>query len=145
MKRTDIEAAVVDVAPAVAGAGGFAHISQLNNLGWTAPASVFRNRTTMMAMQKTVLYLTPIVLLCQAAGLEYRSFIPRWSHDRERRRDEDEVRKHVDVGMGLGAVSWVLRMYVFNVGRLYWAPLDVVMGGALADLMHREYCKAHGF
>ena len=98
----------------------------------------------MMAMHRTVLYLTPLILLLQAAGVEYRNFIPRWSHDREMRRDEEEVRKHVDTGMGIGAVSWVLRMYVFNAGRAYWAPLDVVMGGALADLMHREYVKAHG-
>ena len=144
-KRTDIEAAVVDTAPFVAGAGGFAHMSQLNNLGWTAPASVFRNKTTMMAMHRTLLFLTPIVLLCQGAGFQYRDFIPRWSHDREKRRDEEVVRTHINWGMGAGAVSWVLRMYVLGVGRAYWAPLDVVMGGALADLMHREYNKAHGF
>ena len=119
-------------------------MSQLNSLGWTAPANIFRNRTTMMAMHRTVLFLTPLVFLCQAAGVEYRSFIPRWSHDRERRRDEEDVRKQVDAGMGIGGVSWLLRLYVFKLGRVYWAPLDVVMGGALADLMHREYCKAHG-
>lgn len=95
-------------------------------------------------MHRAVLLLTPLVLLCQAAGLEYRQLMPRWSHDRERRREEGEVRRHVDWGMGLGAVGWVVRMYVFKVGRRYWAPLDVVIGGALADLMHREYCKAHG-
>ena len=144
-KRTDIEATVVDVAPFIAGVGGFAHMSQLNSLGWTAPASVFRNPTTMMAMHRTTLYLTPLVLLMQAVGFDYRSFIPRWSHEREARRDEEEVRKHVDVGMWVGAGGSVLRMYVFNLGRRYWAPMDVVMGGALADLMHREYCKAHGF
>ena len=143
-KRTDIEATVVDVAPFVAGAGGLAHLSQLNHLGWTAPASVFRNRTTMMAMHRAVLFLTPAILLCQTAGLQYRKFIPRWAHDRERRRDEEEARKQIDAGMGIGAVSWVLRLYVFKAGRAYWALLDIVMGGALADLMHREYCKAHG-
>ena len=84
-------------------------------------------------------------MLCQAAGFEYRNFIPRWSHDREKRRDEVEVRKHIDVGMGVGLASWVLRLYVLNAGRAYWAPLDIVMGGALTDLLHREYCKAHGF
>lgn len=56
-----------------------------------------------------------------------------------------EVRKHVAVGMGVGAVCWVGRMYLFNLGRAYWAPLDVVFGGGITDLMHREYCKAHGF
>ena len=144
IKRTDIEAAVVDIAPFITGAGGIAHMSQLNSLGWTAPANIFRNRTTMMAMHRTVLFLTPVILLCQAAGFEYRNFIPRWSHDRERRRDEEDVRKQVEAGMGIGGVSWLLRLYVFKLGRAYWAPLDVVMGGALADLMHREYCKAHG-
>ena len=144
MKKADIEAAVVDTAPFVAGAGGLAHMSQLNNLGWTAPANIFRNRTTMMAMHRTVLFLTPLILLCQAARLEYRSLIPRWSHDRERRRDEEDVRKQVEAGMGIGGLSWLLRLYVFKAGRAYWAPIDVVMGGALADLMHREYYKAHG-
>jgi hypothetical protein len=144
VKRTDIQATIVDVAPFTCGAGGLAHMRQLNSLGWTAPASVFKNKMTMMAMHRTALFLTPMVLLFQAAGMEYRQFIPRWSHERERRRDEEEVRKHVDVGMGIGAVSWMLRMYVFNLGRAYWFPMDVVMGGALADLMHREYCKAHG-
>ena len=143
-KRTDIEATVVDTAPFIAGAGGVAHMRQLNNLGWTVPASVFRNRSTMMAMHRTVLFLTPLVLLCQAVRIEYRDFIPRWSHDRERRREESDVRQQVDAGMGIGAVSWFLRLYVFKVGRMYWAPLDIVMGGALADLMHREYIKAHG-
>ena len=99
----------------------------------------------MLAMHRTVLYLTPFVLLCQAAGIGYRSYIPRWNHDREKRRDEEEVRQHIDAGMAIGAVSWVLRIYVFNLGRAYWAPLDVVMGGALSDLMDREYRKAHGF
>jgi hypothetical protein len=144
IKRTDIEAAVVDTAPFIAGAGGLAHTSQLNNLGWTAPANVFRNYKTMMAMHRTVLFLTPMILLCQAAGLEYRNFIPRWSHDRERRRGEEDVRRQVEAGMGIGGVSWLLRLYVFKIGRVYWAPIDVVMGGALADLMHREYYKAHG-
>ena len=144
-KRIDVEAATVDVAPLVCGTGALAHIRQLNSLGWTVPASIFRNKTTMMAMHRTVLYLTPLMLLCQACGFEYRYLIPRWSHDRERRREEEEVRKHVDVGLGTGAVSWALRMYVFGAGRAYWAPLDVIMGGALSDLMHREYVKAHGF
>ena len=98
----------------------------------------------MMAMHRTVLFLTPFILICQAIGFDYRYYMPRWNHDREKRGDEEEVRKHVDVGMGIGAVSWVLRMYIFNLGRAYWAPLDVVIGGALSDLMDREYRKAHG-
>ena len=144
MKRMDIEAATVDTGPWIAGAGGFAHLRQLNDLGWTAPASIFRNKTTMMAMHRTVLYLTPMILLCQAAEIDYRNYIPRWAHDREKRRDEAEVRQQVNAGMGIGLLIWTTRMYVLNVGRAYWAPLDIIMGGALADLAHREYVKAHG-
>ena len=144
IKRQDFEAMTVDCAPFVAGAGGLAHLGQLNKLGWTAPASIFRNRTTMMAMHRTVLCLTPLILLCQALGLEYRNFIPRWSHDRERRRDEEQVRHHVQFGMGAGVLMWAARMYFLRLGTAYWTPIDAIMGGALADLAHREYVKAHG-
>ena len=143
LKRTDFQATVVDVAPFITGVGGMAHISQIHSFGFTAHASVFRNVKTMTAMHRAVLFLTPFVLVCQAAGMEYRDLIPRWTHDRERRRDEEEVRQHIDVGMALGAASWFARM-AFKIGARYWSPIDVVMGGALADLMHREYNKAHG-
>lgn len=143
LKRTDLEATVVDVAPFVAGVGGLAHISQIHEFGFTARASIFTNVKTMTAMHRTVVYLTPLVLACQAAGVEYRSLIPRWAHDRELRRDEEEVRKHVDVGMAIGSVSWVTRMF-FKLGARCWAPIDIVTGGALADLLQREYIKAHG-
>lgn len=144
VKRTDLEATVVDIAPFVAGMGGLAHISQIHDFGFTAPASIFRNVKTMTAMHRTVVYLTPLVLACQAGGIEYRNFIPRWAHDRELRRDEEEVRQHIDVGMAIGSISWITRMF-FRFGARYWAPIDIVAGGALADLMHREYLKAHGF
>ncbi|KAK5122344.1 hypothetical protein LTR85_004255 [Meristemomyces frigidus] len=144
VQRLDIQATSVDVAPFIAGVGGLAHIRQANQFGLEAHASVFRNPKTLLAMHRTVLLVAPVVLVCQAAGLEYRSFIPRWCHDRERRRVEEEVRTHVDVGMYAGAALWFVRMYGFRVGRAYWAPIDVVMGGALTDLMHREYGKAHG-
>lgn len=144
LKRTDIAATTVDVAPFVAGAGGLAHIRQANHFGFDAHASIFRNPKTLTAMHRSVIYLTPLVLACQVAGLEYRTYIPRWCHDRERRRDEEEVRLHVDVGMYAGVACWFVRIYGLRLGRAYWAPIDVIMGGALADLMHREYCKAHG-
>ncbi|CZT25799.1 uncharacterized protein RCC_11468 [Ramularia collo-cygni] len=144
LRRLDLHATVVDCAPFIAGAGGLAHLSQLNDFGFTAPASIFRNIKTMTAMHRTTLYLAPLILAFQAAGLEYRTYIPRWSHERELRRDEEEVRKHIDVGMGIGSLSWLVRMS-FKVGVRYWAPIDIVMGGALADLLHREYVKAHGF
>lgn len=144
IKRQDLEAAVVDTAPFVVGVGGLAHLRQANDFGLTAHASIFRNTLTMTAMHRAVLFLTPVILGCQATGVDYRYVIPRWAHDRERRRDEEEVRKHVDVGMYLGAACWFFRMYGFRAGTRYWAPLDIVMGGALADLMQREYIKAHG-
>lgn len=145
LQGVDIEAATVDVAPLVVGFSGLAHLRQIHNFGLTAQGSPFRNTITMTALHRSVLFLTPLVLVCQAAGVDYRRFIPRWSHERERRRDEEEVRKHVDAGLGIGALSWVARIYVLNLGRAYWAPMDVLMGGALADLMHREYGKAHGW
>ena len=142
--RMDLQAACVDAAPFIAGAGGLAHIRQMNDFGFTAYASIFRNPKTLTAMHRTVLVATPVLLLCQASGLEYRNVIPRWASDRERRRDEDEVRNHVDVGMYVGAACWFVRMYGLRWGRAYWAPVDVLLGGALADLMHREYSRAHG-
>lgn len=144
LQRADLHAMVVDCAPFIAGAGGLAHASQAMDFGFTAPASIFRNVKTMTAMHRTTLILSPFILACQAAGLEYRTYIPRWAHSRELRRDEEEVRKHIDVGIGIGSLSWILRM-CFKFGARFWAPIDVVMGGALADLLHREYCKAHGF
>ncbi|EME48776.1 hypothetical protein DOTSEDRAFT_67724 [Dothistroma septosporum NZE10] len=144
LKRTDLEATVVDIAPFVAGAGGLAHTSQIHQFGFTVPASVFRNVKTMTAMHRTVLYLAPVVFACQAVGFEYRDFIPRFAHERELRRDEEEVRKHVDAGMYIGGGIYAVRM-AFKVGARYWAPIDIVMGGALTDLLQREYIKAHGF
>jgi len=144
LPAVDPQAAIVDIAPFVAGAGGLAHLRQANDFGFTARASVFANAKTLTAMHRSVVVLAPVVLFCQASGVEYRNFVPRWSHERERRRDEGEVRGHVDVGMLVGAACWVIRMYGLRAGRAYWAPVDVMMGGALADLMHREYCKAHG-
>lgn len=144
LQRTDIHAMIVDGAPFITGAGGLAHISQINHFGFTAPASIFRNVKTMSAMHRTTIFLPPLILAFQAAGLDYRTYIPRWAHPRELRRDEEEVRKHIDVGMGIGSASWILRL-TFKLGARFWAPIDIVMAGALADLLHREYIKAHGF
>ena len=139
-------AAIVDSAPFICGVGGFAHLRQLNSLGWTAPASIFHNTKTMGAMHGAALLLPAVILTCQAGGVEYRDFIPRWSHGRERRRDESEVREHVQVGTAIGLGIWAVRLFVFRAGRAYQNPLlEATMGGALADLMDREYRKAHGF
>lgn len=145
--RLDPEAAVVDTAPFVFGAGALAHLSQLNDLGWTAQANIFKNPRTLSAVHRTTLLLVPFVLVLQVAGLDYRYAIPRWAHERERGRDEVEVRKHVEAGMGLGVLGWVARMTVLSnpLGRRFWVPVEVVLGGGLADLMHREFVKAHGY
>lgn len=144
LQRTDAEATLVDAAPFIAGAGGLRHVSQIHHFGFTARASVFRNAKTMTAMHRACM-VVPLILVAQAAQIEYRTFIPRWCHERELYyRDEAEVRKHVDVGACIGAVSWIFRL-TWKVGARYWAPIDVVIGGGLCDLLHREYIKAHTF
>lgn len=140
--RLDLSATAVDAAPFVAGAGGLAHLSQLTSLGWTAPASIFRNATTMAALHRTAMFLPPVILGCQAVGLEYRYLIPRWAHERERARDEDQARTHVETGMLVGGAVMVGRSLAGLGPR--WSLLDVVLGGAVADLALREYYKAHG-
>lgn len=144
--RVDLQAAFVDTSPFVAGAGSLAHFRQINQLGWTVPASIFRNARTMLAMERTACVLPVLFMLCQAARVDYRTYIPRWCHDRERRRVETEVRGHVEVGGWIGVGVWIARTFVFRARSVnYPVPvLEVVMGMGLADLMHREYCKAHG-
>lgn len=144
LQRTDFEAAIVDAAPFVAGIGALRHASQMFHFGFTARANVFHNPKTMAAMHRSVLVFVPVVLFLQGAGVEYRTFIPRWQNDRERMRDEEEVRQHVDAGAYLGGVSWVARI-ALRVGLRYWAPIDVVLGGALSDVLHREYNRTHEF
>lgn len=144
VKRMDLEATVVDAAPFVATAGAAAHISQIHAFGFTASASVFRNVKTLSAIHRATVIVAPIVLACQAMNVEYRNMIPRWAHERELHRDEEIVRQHVNVGMSLGAVGWVGRT-IAGIGRRYWSPIEVLAGGALADLLQREYLRAHGF
>ncbi|OTA23403.1 hypothetical protein BTJ68_13801 [Hortaea werneckii EXF-2000] len=144
LKRQDLEATCIDTAPFVAGAGSIAHLRQLNLFPLEAHASIFKNPKTLRALHRATIFVAPVILACQSLGVEYRTLIPRWCHDRERRRDEEEVRTHIDVGMYVGVASWFIRMYGLRWGRAYWAPIDVVLGGGLADLAHREYYKAHG-
>lgn len=133
----------MDAAPIVASIGALRHASQLFDFGFTTSASVFRNVKTMTAIHRSVLLSVPAILLMQISGIEYRMLMPRWCHERERHRDESEVRRHVDVGAYIGGVSWVARM-MLKVGVRYWAPIDVVLGGALSDVLHREYNRTHG-
>lgn len=144
LQRTDIEATLVDVAPFITSVGAFRHASQLFDFGFTVSANVFKNVKTMTALHHSTLLAIPLVLSLQAAGVEYRNLIPRWSTERERYRQEDEVRRHVNVGAYLGALSWVVRMFT-RIGMRYWAPIDVVLGGAGADVLHREYMRTHEF
>lgn len=145
LKRMDFDAACVDAGPFIAGVGGFTHMVQLNQLGWTVPASIFRNTRTMTAMYRAAIRVPALFLVCQAAQVDYRSYIPRWCHDRERRRDELDVRQHVQAGEVIGLGIYFIRMLASNATRPYWSPLlEVVMAGALSDLLNREYWKAHG-
>ncbi|KAJ4986340.1 hypothetical protein SVAN01_08157 [Stagonosporopsis vannaccii] len=142
LQRTDIEATIVDAAPYIASVGGFRHVSQAFDFGFTVSANVFKNIRTLNALHTSTLFFVPLILSLQATGIEYRNFIPRWSTEREHYRDEEEVRRHVNVGACLGALSWVGRM-IMKVGVRYWAPIDVVLGGAGADVLHREYFRTH--
>jgi hypothetical protein len=144
LQRTDVEATLVDVAPFIASVGALRHASQLFNFGFTVSANVFKNVRTMAALHASTLLFLPMVLSLQAAGVEYRNFIPRWTTVAEATRDEEEVRRHVDVGAYLGGISWAARM-IMRVGVRYWAPIDVVLGGAGADMLHREYVRTHAF
>ncbi len=143
-QRTDIEATLVDAAPFIASVGTLRHASQLLSFGFTASANVFKNVRTLTALHNATIFFVPLVLSLQAAGIEYRNFIPRWSTAREYSRDEEEVRRHVNVGANLGGMSWFARM-IMRVGVRYSAPIDVVLGGALADVLHREYNRTHAF
>ncbi|KAF1827157.1 uncharacterized protein K489DRAFT_310628 [Dissoconium aciculare CBS 342.82] len=144
VKRMDVEATVVDAAPFITVVGAATHVSQLHSFGFTTSASLFKNVKTLTALHRATLFVTPVVLACQAAGFNYRAYIPRWAHAREVQRDEEIVRQHIDAGMALGAASWLLRLS-FKLGARYWAPIDILAGGALADVMQREYLRAHAF
>lgn len=144
LQRTDAEATLVDAAPFIASVGAFRHASQLFNFGFTVSANVFKNIRTLTALHNSTLLFIPVILSLQAAGIEYRNFIPRWTTAAESTRDEEEVRRHVDVGAYLGGMAWAARM-IMRLGVRYWAPIDVVLGGAGADVLHREYVRTHAF
>lgn len=140
--RLDLPATAVDAAPFVVAAGSLAYIRQYSSLGWTVPASPFANKRTMLAMHRAALFSVPAILLAQGLGLEYRYAIPRWSHERERGRDEEQARRHVEMGMFVGGAVMLGRSLAAMGPR--WSLMDLVLGGAVADLALREYYKAHG-
>lgn len=140
--RLDLPATAVDAAPFVVTAGAIAYIRQYSSLGWTVPASPFANKRTVNALHRTALLAVPAILLAQAAGVDYRYAIPRWSHERERARDEEQARSHVETGMFVGGAIMVARSLASMGPR--WSLMDLVLGGAVADLALREYYKAHG-
>lgn len=140
--RLDLPATAVDAAPFVVTAGAIAYIRQYSSLGWTVPASPFANKRTMAALHRSALIAVPAILIAQAAGVEYRYAIPRWSHDRERARDEEQARSHVETGMYVGGAIMLARSLASMGPR--WSLMDLVLGGAVADLALREYYKAHG-
>lgn len=139
--RLDLPATAVDAAPFMVGAGAITYLRQYSSLGWTVPANPFVNPRTMTAMHRSAMIAVPAILLAQAAGVEYRYAIPRWSHERERARDEEQARNHVETGMFVGGVVMVGRSLAKMGPR--WSLMDLVLGGAIADLALREYYKAH--
>jgi hypothetical protein len=141
-KRMDIEATVVDAAPVVAAVGAATHISQLHAFGFTVSGNLFKNAKTLTALNRATMIVPPLILACQAAELDYRAYIPRWAHKRELERDEEVVRQHIVAGMNMGTALWLTRL-LFRLGPRYMAPVDILAGGALADLMQREYIRAH--
>jgi hypothetical protein len=141
-KRLDLPATAVDAAPFVFLSGALTHLRQLPHLGSTARFSPLANPLTMQALHRSALVSVPAILLAQAVGLEYRYVIPRWSHDRERARDEEQARSHVEVGMFVGGAVMVGRSLAGLGPR--WSLVDLVVGGAVADLLLREYYKSHG-
>jgi hypothetical protein len=141
-KRLDLPATAVDAAPFVFLSGALTHLRQLPHLGSTARFSPLTNPLTMQALHRSALVSVPAILLAQAVGLEYRYAIPRWSHERERARDEEQARSHVEVGMFVGGAVMVGRSLAGLGPR--WSLVDLVLGGAVADLRLREYYKSHG-
>jgi hypothetical protein len=141
-KNLDLPATAVDAAPFVFLSGALTHLRQLPHLGSTARFSPLTNPLTMQALHRSALVSVPAILLAQAVGLEYRYAIPRWSHERERARDEEQARSHVEVGMFVGGAVMVGRSLAGLGPR--WSLVDLVLGGAVADLLLREYYKSHG-
>jgi hypothetical protein len=142
-QKLDLAATAVDAAPFVTASGTIAYLSQLNNLGWTVPASPFANKLTISTLHRSALIATPVILGLQALDVQYRYLIPRWASERERRRDEEQARNHVEVGM-LGGGALMIARTLAGMGPR-WSLLDVVLGGALADVLLREYYRAHDF
>lgn len=145
MRRLDFEALAVDVTPYVLGAGTITHVSQVNQFGFTAHASVFKNPRTLSAMHTTANYAGLLVTILQLGQYNYRQLIPRWASERERRRDEEQARSHVLTGMIIGAgIGSARAVYTFRTrGYLSLSLLEVVLGGGLADILLREYYRAH--
>nr|OQO28917.1 hypothetical protein B0A51_03937 [Rachicladosporium sp. CCFEE 5018] len=139
--RCDPAATVVDAFPIVTFLTFLRHASQLTNLGLGAPWSPFSNPATLRTAHRSSLIAVPVILGLQAVGADYRYAIPRWAGERERRRDEGQARRHVEVGMLVGGLIGVTRA-IFKRGPR-WAIVDVVIGGGVADLALREYYKAH--
>lgn len=141
VQRIDVEAAVVDAAPFIVGAGAFAYLRQINEFGLTTTASVFGNRKTVLATHRASVIATSMVFGLQAAAVDYRQYIPRWASDREARRDEEEARQHIDAGMAAGCGILLVRT-ILKKGPTP-SLMDIVLCGALGDVLLREYFRAH--
>lgn len=141
LQRLDLAALTVDAGPLVLGAGALRYIVQAPQFGFTATANVFKNKPTIQATHRTAQMVVPLFAGLQIAGIDYRYYLPRWASDRDHRMDEDEVRGHVDQGMILGLGTSFIRS-VMRFGPR-WSIMDAVIGGYIADVLLREYFRAH--
>lgn len=141
LRGFDSQALVVDAAPFVVATGAAVHLSQINRFGFTAYASPFRNPRTIAATHAAATFWVTVVTGLQLGGVNYRQYIPRWAGSFEPLRDETAVRQHIRFGMNVGFVVLLARFH-FGKGPIP-SMMDVVIGGATADLLMREYFRAH--
>lgn len=139
VQRMDVPAMVVDAAPIVAVIGAATHISQLRSLGSAASANWSTYINTMVAVNRAAATVPALLLLCQATGLNYRAYLPRWANERERERDEGSVREHIRLGMQTGTALWLTRLVCGLGAKRLSAPVDVLAFGALGDVMQRNF------
>lgn len=145
LQRVDAEAAVADATGWVLLSGAASYVTQLPHLGVTQPFSPFTNQAVLRSLSATSTVAIGAILTAQAAGLQYRSYMPRWATEREKLQGDQESRSHILFGMQLGAVSLLVRN-VFKIGPSFsrLSLLDIVIGGGVADICLREYYRAHG-
>jgi hypothetical protein len=138
-EQLDVKAMVVDAAPIVGSVAAATHISQVRSFGTTASANPFTNVKTVAALNRAATRVPLLLLLCQAADLNYRTYIPRWANERELERDEESVREHVGIAMENGAALYLTRMICKLGAKTFRAPVDILVFGAFGDMVQRNF------